>query len=82
MESSLKIGMLARGVASGLLIVRALLSINVLLIGYSAGVLLAAILTFIADLPLSTNRARKRPISSGTINQGHRWRSFAPGAGQ
>ncbi len=39
---------LGRGIASGLLIVRALLSIKVLLVGYSAGVLLAAILTFIA----------------------------------
>ena len=39
---------MGRGIASGLLIVRALLSIKVLLIGYSAGVAIAAMLTFLA----------------------------------
>ena len=39
---------LGHGVASGLLLVRALLSIKVLLIGYAAGVSIAAVLTFVA----------------------------------
>lgn len=39
---------LGHSVASGLLLVRALLSIKVLLIGYAAGVSIAAILTFVA----------------------------------
>jgi NitT/TauT family transport system permease protein len=45
---SATVGALAHGVASGVILARAALSIKVLLMGFTAGVLIAAVLTFLA----------------------------------